>query len=284
MQAETSLEHFLDASVARPILLGTQAYQRYFDTQFENRPRYISPFVRMEVTRSYLRNIIKFYFLLRLPTIDTISDALSLWSNHFRGSQHKAIEQLMAQLLQTQAFDFADTQNKASALIVVELLTYQFVEGLRSQFRLHDRNSPQCARAGIPLPTESRDAAASFKRFIDEFDDVENCRSRCQIDRFLLDQYCAEIENYIQQAAQLSSNANPRGFLRIAENLEEILERGAIACSCKRCERIGDAVIALDAPREMGLEHTDNSFDYLCPSIDQPHRKHPSETQIVAQT
>jgi inhibitor of KinA sporulation pathway (predicted exonuclease) len=69
--------------------------------------------------------------LLRLPTIDTISDALSLWSNHFRGSQHKAIEQLMAQLLQTQAFDFADTQNKTSALIVVELLIYQFVEGLR---------------------------------------------------------------------------------------------------------------------------------------------------------
>jgi hypothetical protein len=283
MQADSPLEHFLDASVARPILLGTQAYQRYFDTQFENRPRYISPFVRMELTRSYLRNIIKVYFLLRLPTIDTISDALSLWSNHFRGSQHKAIEQLMAQLLQTQAFDFADTQNKASALIVVELLIYQFVEGLRSQFRLHDRNSPQCACADVLLPTESRDAAASFKQFIDEFDDVENCRNRCQIDRFLLDQYCAEVENYIQQAAQLSSNANTRGFLRIAENLKEILEQGESACSCKRCERIGDAVIALDSPREMELEHTDNSFDYLCPSIHQPHRKHPSETQIVAQ-
>lgn len=215
MQTGTSLEHFLDASVARPILLGTQAYQRYFEAQFEDRLRYISPFVRMELTPSYLRNIIKFYFLLRLPTIDTISDALSLWSNYFRGSQHKAIEQLMAQLLQTQAFDFADTQNKASALIVVELLIYQFVEGIRSQFRLHDRNSPQCARPGVPLPTESRDAAASYKQFIDEFDNVENCRNRCQIDQFLLDQYCSKYRELHSAGGRFTQQ---REYTRIFED------------------------------------------------------------------
>ncbi|MDZ7966366.1 MAG: hypothetical protein RM368_15540 [Nostoc sp. DedSLP03] len=42
-----------------------------------------------------------------------------------------------------------------------------------------------------------------------------------------------------------------------------------------------DVVIALNAPQNMQLEHTDNSFDYLCPSINQPHYKHPSENQIV---
>ena len=44
---------------------------------------------------------------------------------------------------------------------------------------------------------------------------------------------------------------------------------------------IGDAIIALDAPRDMQLEHTDHSFDHLCPPIGQPHRKHPSEQHIV---
>ena len=50
---------------------------------------------------------------------------------------------------------------------------------------------------------------------------------------------------------------------------------GERACDCKRCEKIGDAIIALDAPRDLRLEHTDSSFDYLCPSIKQPHYKHP---------
>lgn len=34
----------------------------------------------------------------------------------------------------------------------------------------------------------------------------------------------------------------------------------------------------------MQLEHTDNSFDYLCSPINQPHYKHPSETQIALNT
>lgn len=31
----------------------------------------------------------------------------------------------------------------------------------------------------------------------------------------------------------------------------------------------------------MQLEHTDISFDYLCPPINQAHYKHSSENQVV---
>jgi hypothetical protein len=41
-------------------------------------------------------------------------------------------------------------------------------------------------------------------------------------------------------------------------NLKKILTIGEKACDCKRCEKIGDAVIALSAPRNLQLEHTDN--------------------------
>ena len=85
----------------------------------------------------------------------------------------------------------------------------------------------------------------------------------------------------MQQAADLLKNSQTCGFIRIAESLKDILEKGAIACSCKRCEQIGDVVIALDAPRHMQLEHTDQAFNYLCPPIQQLHRKHPSETQVL---
>ncbi|WP_017654888.1 hypothetical protein [Fortiea contorta] len=123
-----------------------------------------------------------------------------------------------------------------------------------------------------------------LKQFADEFGDVETCRSKCQIDQFLLVQYRSEIEQLVEQADQLPKNSNTRGFINIAKNLKEILTSCAAACNCKRCEKIGDVVIALNAPRNMQLEHTDNSFDYLCPPINQPHYKHPSETQIVTNT
>lgn len=64
-------------------------------------------------------------------------------------------------------------------------------------------------------------------------------------------------------------------------NLKEILNSGAMACDCKRCEKIGDVVIALNAPRNLQLQHIDNSFDYLCPPIKQLHQKHPSENEIL---
>jgi hypothetical protein len=56
-------------------------------------------------------------------------------------------------------------------------------------------------------------------------------------------------------------------FRAIAEALQTILEQGATACACRCCERIGDVVIALDAPRHLQLEHTAQAFDSLCPPI-----------------
>jgi hypothetical protein len=92
-----------------------------------------------------------------------------------------------------------------------------------------------------------------------------------------------QLENYLQLAEIQSQNAANRGFVAMANTLQGILEKGASACSCKCCERIGDVVIALDTPQNLQLEHTDQAFDYLCPPINQPHRKHPSETQIITQ-
>jgi hypothetical protein len=273
--------HFLDTSVVRPMLLGTKAYQQYFENQFGDRPRYISSYVQMEIWRSYLRNIIEFYFTLRLPTIPTFSDALTLWSNKYQASKHKAVEQLVAQLLSKRSIDFSRSQDKEKALKVLETLIRQFVQSFQTQFVNIGQDSTHCARATVPLYIVVENLVEELKRFASAFDDVETCRRQCQIDQFLLDVHRSEIEAYVQQAAELPINSQSRGFIRIAEGLKEIQEQGATACSCRRCEQIGDAVIALDAPQQMFLEHTDQSFDYLCPPIQQPHCKHPSEIQIL---
>ncbi|MEO1183438.1 MAG: hypothetical protein AAFX46_01430, partial [Cyanobacteria bacterium J06636_27] len=72
MEDKSTQEHFLDTSVARSLLLATQAYKQYFDNQFREQSLYISNYVQMEIKRSYLINLISFYFVLRLETINSI--------------------------------------------------------------------------------------------------------------------------------------------------------------------------------------------------------------------
>lgn len=275
------MPHILDSSVVRPILLGTKVYQQYFQNQFGDRPRYISQFAQMEIWRSYLRNIIEFYYILRLTTIPTLSDALTFWSNKYKASQHKAIEQLVAQLLSKRSLDLTRPEDKDKTLKALELLIRQLVQALQARFIKLEQDGTGCARATVPLNVAAENLEPELKQFAIRFDDVDTCRSQCQIDQFLLNQHRSVLEAYVQQSADLPTNLQTRGFIRIANNLRIILEQGSGACSCKQCERIGDVVIALDAPRHMQLEHTDHAFDYLCPPIQQPHRKHPSEVQVV---
>lgn len=115
MQVQDSPQHFFDTSVVRSLLLGTQAYQQYFNSNLAERPLYISNYIQMEMKRSYLMNIISFYFVLRLETIQTIGDAITFWSNRFKTSQLKAILQLIPQLFSTHQLDFSRSQDKESA-------------------------------------------------------------------------------------------------------------------------------------------------------------------------
>ncbi|MEQ8536081.1 MAG: hypothetical protein RIB93_01240 [Coleofasciculus sp. D1-CHI-01] len=56
MQAKDSPQHFLDTSVVRSMLLGTQAYRQYFNSNLAERPLYISNYIQMEMKRSYLEH------------------------------------------------------------------------------------------------------------------------------------------------------------------------------------------------------------------------------------
>ncbi len=284
MEDRSIQEHFLDTSVARSMLLGTQAYKQYFESQFADEPLYISNYVQMEMKRSYLINLISFYFVLRLESINTIGDAITLWSNRFKASELKAILQMLPQLFNTHQLDFSSPQDKEKALSILGIYIKRFELILRRKFTNTNIDSTSCARAIVPLALDLKNLAAGLKQFADEFGNVDACRSKCQIDKFLLVQYRSEIEHLVQEAERLPKNTNTRGFIKIALNLKEILDRGAAVCNCKRCEKIGDVVIALDTPRNMQLEHTDNSFDYLCPPINQPHYKHISEIMVVINT
>ena len=94
------------------MLVGTRQYKAYFADEFGDNICYINKYVQMEFKRSYLCNVIAFYFYLRLDTIPTIGEALKLWSNQFKGSELKAILKLAGDLFDSHHFDLENPRDK----------------------------------------------------------------------------------------------------------------------------------------------------------------------------
>ena len=277
------MKHFVDTSIARPLLLGTREYKRYFRSVLGAEPLYASTYVQMELERSYLLNVISFYFTLLLPTMHTLDDAIRLWTNQYAGSKLKAVLQLVAELAATHRLE-SNAKGKAQCLQVLSLYIKRIDLKIRRTFLDPSNDSTRCGRATVKLKVDSANPADGLRRFVDQFGDVDACRGRCRIDYTLLKRHRTSVERYVQIAHGLAENEETRGFLRITDTLRDILDRGGSACSCRTCEKVGDAVVALETPRMMNLEHTDRSFNHLCPPIEQPHSQHPSETAVVSST
>ncbi len=284
MAEKTSQPSFLDTSVLRSLLLGTETYRNYLQQALDPRSPHTSSYVQMEMRRSFLINLIAFYFIVSLDTIPTLNDAISFWNNEFKTSRLKAFIQFLPELttlIHAHQLDSSNPNDKENILYLIGLYIKRFELILRRKFPNTGQDATACTRALIPLQIKLDEMAQGLKTFLEKFEDTKTCREQCRIDQFLLEEHRSSLETYIQQATQLKQSKENKGFIEITTSLQTILEGGAKACSCTRCSKIGDAVIALDAPRTMQLEHSDRSFNYLCPPIEQSHRLHPSENQII---
>jgi hypothetical protein len=272
---------FLDTSVARPLLTASKKYREYFSAVFADERLCVSRFVKMEFRRSFLVNLIEFFFVLDMPHIESVDDAAIFWSNKFKTSQLKAILQIVSKLFETQKINSSSATEKEKALLALGQLIKRY-ETLLEGFTDIGRHSTRCARANVPLDVDLQNIRSDLHTFLDRFNDVKTCRDRCVVDEFLLTRNRTAVERFVVLGHSLANKTETKGFKRIAENLEEILRDGSSACSCKRCEKIGDAVIALDTPRNFSIQHTDYAFDSLCDSLGQHHQRHPSEAAVLA--
>jgi hypothetical protein len=279
---QKSTKHFLDTSVLRPVLLGTHAYRKYFEQQFNDERQYISDYVLMEFRRSYLRNILNFYFMLDMPSIETIGDALKGWSHKFKTSELKAVQQFVGDISDIFRLNRANPKDKSKALREIGRYVNRLEMKSRHTFKNIGRNETDCQRAKIPLSSwKESNMTEMFRLFLQEFNNGTSCRSQCTVGSFFLKRYREQVEAFLKYADTLSNpgKSENKGFMNIVRQLKEAQDEDDF--SCRLCEAIGDAVIALEAPRDMRLEHTDHSFDHLCPLLKQPHHKHPSEISVL---
>ena len=109
-------KRFLDTSVLRPVLLGSAAYKQYFESQFRNDRRYVSKYVLMEFKRSYISKILNFYFVLDMPYMEMVGDAITFWSNAYKTSDLKAIIQFIAEIINSFKLIAENPKEKEKAL------------------------------------------------------------------------------------------------------------------------------------------------------------------------
>jgi hypothetical protein len=80
------------------------------------------------------------------------------------------------------------------------------------------------------------------------------------------------VQGFIALAAEVKKTGT-ESFRAFEPRLSRLLEGREKNSTCDHCGAIGDAVIALQAPREMRLDHTDSSFNCLGQVTGQAHQK-----------
>jgi hypothetical protein len=279
-----SEKHFLDTSILRLKIHGISKYKEYLNSQFGSDNLYVSKYVKMEFNRSFLCNIIDFYFTLHMPSYKTISDAMAVWSDKFKASQLKAIIQFTGMLFSSNELNLNDAKDKAKALRILESYIKRIALVTQSDFKDIGTDSTRCGLANLILHCSCDNKAYDdIRKFKEHFDDKNRHQNKCSIGYFFKQRFISQVKMYIDRADKISSpgsNSN-RGFVNIASKLKLILN-GDEQCSCKMCERIGDCVIALEMPLSMQMETVDYSYEHLCPPLNKKYYRHPSQQKLMA--
>jgi hypothetical protein len=79
MQSAEDTKHFLDTTIVRSRFHGATRTKAYLESEFGNKPLYVSDYVLMEYRRGYLSHVISFYSALSFPIYDTVGDVISIF-------------------------------------------------------------------------------------------------------------------------------------------------------------------------------------------------------------
>ena len=120
-----------------------------------------------------------------------------------------------------------------------------------------------------------------LSRIQKEFDNKENCRNECEVADVFLVRNKKDVTAFINYAKNLKKTKNMDGYLDIVARLKKIQNDGQKYFSCTKCGGIGDAIIAIEMPSNMQMEHIDYSFNYLGASISKSNNQQLSVIKVL---
>jgi hypothetical protein len=265
-------KHFIDTSVARPIISSSSKVKEYYKNSLTGKLYYCT-YIKMEIIRGYIIPCINFYFTFKMPNIESISDALSLWNQKFNTRELKAVTSMFSELLACNDFDFNNLKDKDKAAFRIGEYIRRLISSIPYRFTDIGQESKICAKTSTNLSFNPTEIDSSFKDFLKQFSSKKS--AECNLESFI-QKHQKEIELVIANKDLKVDKSNDKGFSNICGVLLDKYK-----CNCTTCAKLGDLIIAIIAPNNMRVEHTDFSFDYLCESLGKEHFKHDSEVSIL---
>lgn len=266
--------HFLDTSVFRVLLVSPKKVKDYYNKELINEI-YVCDYVRMEFLRGYIKTCIDFFFLLSMPQYESFSEAFHVWTHKFQIREHKNLEAMVANLISSnKCSDDKEKMLNYLAEYIRRLISKSFLK-----YKKVGNDNTYCIKGRKKLVFDPKNPKKYFTDYLELLKD-NNLSKSCSIEKFLKEKEANNIDKLFENK-ELNLVSKKDGFDKLINELSKLKEKKKI--SCAYCSRMGDSIIALINKNniEWRLEHTDNSFDYLCNILKIDHKSHPYDVEIM---
>lgn len=239
----------------------------------------VSNFIRMEYLRGVVVNLIELYFLIKES--DSVSDALIDWSQKVNQDRKLKIVLMTLHRWLVGHEDWQDKERSQRRLGEQAVrLVYEFDEVFKN--RSPDRLRCSLGRVRFPRQTFSEDLLLSF---YERFRAIQSSVPGCSLCSFKDAQQRALRRQGIDlhSSSQRKRFATNKGYVTQAERLEGAMAVDDRFPKCRWCERLGDTVIILQAPKKAVLVTADRAFEAFGEILGREIRGLPSLAELKRQ-
>lgn len=208
---------------------------------------YSSYFVLYEFKVGLIRNLIDFYYLVKL--CDNPSQAIGMWSQKFGNRELK--NKIILEALMAKMYSSISTHDTKKYLRLVEGVIYWLITNFDTEIKgmVGDFGSDIIVKSEIRNNSDYQD-----------FLSKHNSRKCIPLDKFW-SKHVKELKLLIDNKTEFSANENLK---KIYEKLVAVYNKLENANKYTINKAIGDAVITTDSPKQFAIATLDRSFDVIC--------------------
>lgn len=240
----------------------------------------VSNFIRMEYLRGVVINLIELYFLIK--DSDSVSDALIDWAQ--KVNQERKLKVVLLTIRQW-LVDHEDSSHKEKSQRRLGDLIVRLVYDFDRIFTARAKDRLACCLGKLRFPRRTF-CEEMLLTFYERFTAIQRGTPNCRLCVFKTKQK-REIARQgidLHGTAQRQRFASNKGYVKQAERVEEALSTTETHAKCRWCERLGDTMIVLQAPKTSILVTADRAFDAFGEILNREVRLLPSLAELKRQS
>lgn len=237
----------------------TKKHNEYVEQELLDGSKYSSVYIRKEVIGRFICDIIE--LAVKIEMCPSAGDAV-IYTSQKWGRKSKIGLMIIGWIVNSGK----KFENSHEMAFEVANIAFEMLELFDIKFEAKIQNKCGCSKGKLPLNVDFRNGISELNDFRTEFlIDCENCPVN---DFVQIGKDKGRLAALVGDP-KLQANAAIRNAIHT--NLTQVIKSGQ-PLTCKSCNRIGDAIIAMEQPNSWKLVHVDHSFNTLCDYYKRPHK------------